>query len=239
MLSKDRFRSIVRRVLGVFVYRTPPRGTDLQSDIRVALKHFDPVVVFDVGANVGQSTAQYLAQFAKAQIHAFEPVAATANELKKRFGGHPRVVIAQTALGDCNGDAFMEIAEQSVASHISANGVGEKVGIVTLDDYCSAAKVDRIGFLKIDTEGNDLAVLQGAENCLRNQEVDMIQVEAGMSPDNERHVRFEDIKEFLENRGYRLFALYEQVREFPKKQQNLRRVNPVFISQRLMDANRG
>ena len=72
---------------------------------------------------------------------------------------------------------------------------------------------------------------------LSEQKVDLIQVEVGMNPRNDRHVPFESIKNFLESHNYFLFGIYEQVLEWPSKRPYLRRTNPVFISQRLIDTN--
>jgi hypothetical protein len=65
----------------------------------------------------------------------------------------------------------------------------------------------QIDFLKVDTEGYDLKVLEGAERLLRSGAVAFIQVEAGMNPHNVKHVPLEVLKMHLEGRGYTLFAL--------------------------------
>jgi hypothetical protein len=114
----------------------------------------------------------------------------------------------------------------------------EPVDIVTLDAFCVARGIDRISFLKVDTEGGDLDVLRGAERLLAEQRIDVVQVEAGMNPGNERHVPFETLKAYLESHHYHLYGIYEQVGEWPLGEPQLRRTNPVFISGRTIAANR-
>lgn len=219
---------------GLHLYRTPPRGTSFYSDIRVAFPTFNPRIIFDVGANIGQSTAEYLKAFPDAEIYAFEPSAAYFI-LKDQYARNARVHGEKIALSDRSGEAKFQTVKNSVISHISPEG-NEIVQTETLDAYCKYKGINHIDFLKIDTEGHDLAVLQGADSILSGQFVDMVQVEASMNPDNANHSRFEDLKLLLEGRGYRLFGLYEQAREFPTSQQYLRRTNPVFISKELCNA---
>jgi hypothetical protein len=107
----------------------------------------------------------------------------------------------------------------------------EEVALETIDRFCLREDIARIGLLKIDTEGHDLAVLHGAELLLARQAVDLIQVEAGWHPGNRRQVPAEDFRTFLEPRGYRLFGIYQQVGEWPTGQPHLRRADLVFVSE--------
>jgi hypothetical protein len=123
----------------------------------------------------------------------------------------------------------------------SPDGAGEtateRVKIDTLDGFCARQGVDLIAYLKIDTEGHDLAVLRGSEGMLTGQQIDIVEVEAGMNRNNCFHVPFEAFDRFLGDRGYFLFGIYDQVSEFPSNAPNLRRINALFISSRVIKAN--
>jgi hypothetical protein len=67
--------------------------------------------------------------------------------------------------------------------------------------------------LKIDVEGHDFEVLKGGIGLIEGHSIDFIQVEVGLNPKNCLHVRFEEVKTFLEQRNYYLFGLYELTRE--------------------------
>ena len=86
-----------------------------------------------------------------------------------------------------------------------------------------------------------MQVLIGAREMLERQAIDLIDVEVGMHPRNLRHVPFEEIKAFLQQRSYFVFGLYQQVSEWTEKKPQLRRVNAVFISETVITAytNRG
>lgn len=110
----------------------------------------------------------------------------------------------------------------------------EAVDIVTLDEFCASSRIERVSYLKIDTEGGDLEVLRGGERMLKGQRIDLVEVEAGMNAGNKRHVPFEALKGYLEARDYLLFAIYEQMHEWITGEPHLRRTNPAFVSRRMI-----
>lgn len=84
----------------------------------------------------------------------------------------------------------------------------------------------------------DFDVLRGSVNLLREQRIDFVEVEAGMHRDNTRHVPAEALKGYLEDCGYNLFGVYEQVQEWTLGEARLRRSNLVFLSRAIMAQNR-
>ena len=70
---------------------------------------------------------------------------------------------------------------------------------------------------------------------LDQQRVDFVQVEAGLNPQNELHVPFRASVAIWRPRGILLSALYEQMPDWLSGRINLRRANPVFISNRLVE----
>jgi FkbM family methyltransferase len=230
---------------GLCIFRVVPRGADIFRDLRIQLPKTPIKVIFDVGANVGQSSKEFLARFQPSRIYCFEPVQDTFRILQKQLSHDSRVKMCCLALGADRGKAemvhcgnpgsfFLRKADDAIGSMES-----EPVKIDTLDHFCSENGIGFIDFLKIDTEGSDLNVLRGAANFLKAQNVSFVQVEAGMNSHNSRHVPFEAFKVFLESKGYYLFGVYDQIREWPNKEPHLRRANLLFISERVIRANQG
>lgn len=203
---------------------TPKRGADLCVDLARILK---PVTIFDVGANIGQSAAKFRRRFPKASIHCFEPSAGSARRIRARRLGN--VKVHEIALGSSAGTGALVRGHDPAIFHIADEG-DETIAIDTIDAFCETHRIDRIDFLKIDTEGHDLEVLRGAAAMLGAWRIMAVQVEAGMNPENSFHISFETLKAFLEGYGYRLFGFYDQVNEWPTRQPHLRRANPLFIS---------
>jgi hypothetical protein len=105
----------------------------------------------------------------------------------------------------------------------------EEVAIERLDEFCGRNSIREIGFLKVDTEGYDLEVLKGATALFNQGRIGIVQLEAGMNPQNDLHVPLRDFMDFLEPRGYSLLGIYEQQNEWPTADPRLRRSNPLFI----------
>lgn len=246
MRIRRRIKRLARRLTGTPPPRTLPRGVDFARDMACALPRYRATVVFDVGANVGQSARLFLSKLPESHIYCFEPVSAAYRELRHAYEGNPRVECFQLAFGSAKNTGEMVLQGPSYMSYLrdqsqeSPQGEAptEPVSIDTVDAFCAARGIAHVSYLKIDTEGGDLDVLRGAASMLSGQRIDVVQVEAGMNPGNSRHVPFESLKSFLESHGYYLFGLYEQVNEWPTGEPHLRRTNPLFISRRTIEENR-
>lgn len=210
----------------------------LLSIINRSLPNAQFKLVFDVGANSGSSLKQFAAWWPEATIHSFEPISATFAELMNAAAMHPSAQCHQVALSNKCGTGTMT-KELSKMNRLVGNtwkkGAVEEVSLERGDDFCDRLNVERINFLKVDTEGNDLNVLVGFSRMLSDQRIDLLQVEAGLNPHNEAHVPLSKFIGYLEPFGYRLFYLADQILE--RKRPVLRRCNASFISEAAISKN--
>jgi hypothetical protein len=58
-----------------------------------------------------------------------------------------------------------------------ADIVEYEIEFIKIDNYCKHYNIKRINFLKIDAEGHELMVLKGANDLIKNNAIDMIQIE--------------------------------------------------------------
>ncbi|HEX6982213.1 MAG TPA: FkbM family methyltransferase [Balneolaceae bacterium] len=222
-----------------------PRGLDAFIDIKVALPDYQIETFFDVGANIGQSAIDYTSMFPSARIFSFEPVEETYRQLLDNTRKNKQVHCFKMALSSYQGEGKILAEGISLANHlieetegISGNGETpvEDVNISTLDEFCESKQIENISYLKVDTEGEDLNVLRGSSNMLTGQQIDFVELEAGMHPYNSHHVSFNNLKDYMEQYDYLLFGIYVQTKEFYNKKSHLRRTNPLFISRNLVEA---
>lgn len=245
MSFKRTVRTLLERLTGTSIIRGElPRGVDFTLDVARALPAYSVDVIFDVGANLGHCTDQYLVKCPDAQVHCFEPVSSTFHRLQEHHRGNERVHCHQVALGSAvaKGEMVLEgassmhfLSAETGGPPATANAKTEAVKITTLDEFCRSNAIDRVSYVKIDTEGADLEVLKGAQQLFSAQKIDFVEVEAGMNTGNDRHVPFETLKKHLEQQNFYLFGIYEQMNEWPKNQPHLRRTNPVFISHTMIE----
>jgi FkbM family methyltransferase len=231
-------------LLGIQIVFMPHRGVDLNQDIKFYLPNVSIDLIFDVGANIGQSVETYKAWFPKAKVHCFEPTKNTFEQLKANTKGGNNIQCHNLALGASNrtGDIVLNkdlsvmnvLAPESEAiGNIDVGTDRQEISVETLDSFCHSNNIAEISYLKIDTEGSDLEVLKGANRMLTKKKISIIEVETGMNPDNTYHVPFECVKSYLESAGYFLFGIYEQVYEWQLNQPQLRRANSVFIAKQV------
>jgi len=144
-----------------------------------------PFILFDVGANDGgylQSALPILGP--NVRTWSFEPQSACFQLLSQQFANDRRVVLRNLALSDRQETKtiFSDAPGDTSASfHRQACGPAqfETVPGTTLDEICQTESIDRIHFLKIDTEGHEMEVLRGAAGMLQQGLIHAIQFEFG------------------------------------------------------------
>lgn len=236
-------RRSIERLSGIHLLRYLPRGADLFHDVRITLPGYRFHTVLDVGANVGQSALEYVEALPEAQIHSFEPVATSFERLVRNTKDCPRVICHQLAVGAALGEVRMSVRQDDRMNRVLENGVvgalEELVPMTTVDTFLRTKDIERVSYLKVDTEGHDREVLRGADQALREQRIDLVELEAGMDPDNAFHVPFHELDALMTGHGYRLFGFYQQIHEWPRKAPQLRRANPVYLSRALVGTYEG
>lgn len=150
----------------------------------------DNCILFDVGANVGKYCQVLHRIFGEhSRIFAFEPSASAFEVLGKnttklrnielfRFGFGQKVEEV-TLFSDREASGLASIYKRKLDHFNIEMNVKETIQLYTLDKFCQEHKVERIDLLKLDVEGNEINVLKGAENILRQQRIKRIQFEFG------------------------------------------------------------
>ena len=87
----------------------------------------------------------------------------------------------------------------------SAINRSKQVATITLDEYAEAKGIENIDVLKIDTQGHEPEVLEGAKNCLGRATA--VHTEIMFWDMYDRHLQFRDIENLLAPHGFELFSL--------------------------------
>jgi FkbM family methyltransferase len=181
----------------------------------------DNLVVFDVGANAGIWTKALLThsgRFVKS-VHMFEPLSGNFGKIQQNksaglYGAHSeKLTINNMAVGDSEADLVIH-TDGDVSGYASAavqqtHMPGSTVELphtrtlpcTTLDAYTSRNGIDRINLLKIDVEGYEMAVLQGARDLFSRGAIDAVIYEFGTHQMGRREY-FKDFWEFFGDYGY-------------------------------------
>ena len=170
--------------------------------------------IVDVGANEGRMALLFARAFPEARVFAFEPVPSTFSILRARTSDIPRIRCFDVALGDHDGEVTIRLAERSGHNSLLNAVADPGPETVTLqvtrgDAWASANDVEDIDVLKIDTEGYDLAVLDGFERLIAAGKVQSVLVECEFDRVRpEPHTSFFELYHHLTPRGMGFTTLY-------------------------------
>lgn len=174
--------------------------------------------IFDVGANVGEWTRLVSDIIPESQVHSFEPSKHTFQILLKQNFNN-RISLNNIGLGEKNETKdFFIYADNSTLDSVFFRGINskdfkqntqtEKANFETLDSFCIKNNIKNISFLKIDTEGNELSVLKGAEQYIKKGRIGAIQFEYGGTYISAGTL-LKDVFEFFENKPYYIFKMMQ------------------------------
>jgi FkbM family methyltransferase len=212
-------KNLVNRFTGYWIYKSRhlPIGTDFRVDVTRKLDCGKIRTVFDVGANFGQTYRTFRRHFPDACIYCFEPVTDTFAVLKTTLADDANARGEQLAFGSAPEIRTIRVFPHaaglnSLRDHLmnSAHDARDEiVQVDTIDRYCAANGITNIDLLKIDTEGFEVPVLEGARGMLSRSGVSMILAEVGFDKHNDRNSPFSNLVDFLLTFDYRFFGLYE------------------------------
>ena len=176
--------------------------------------------IFDIGANEGQFGV-ILRDFGyRGKIISFEPLTQAREELLKISQKDSLWKVApQAAIGDENGEIEIHIAGNSESSsilemldsHIEAapnsKYIGnEKVPLRKLDTLApDFIEKDSVVFLKIDTQGYEEQVMNGAHDLMKN--IVGLQLEISLVPLYEGHSLIDEMLQNLKEKGFELWGV--------------------------------
>ena len=203
------------------------------------LQKFEIDLVLDVGANVGQFASELRQYGYTGRIVSFEPLSKAHGELMQASAGDLLWdVYPRCALGEYEGEVEINIAGNSESSSIlpmleshrsaapeSAYQGKEITSIKTLNAVAGQYLKDaRAAFLKIDTQGFEWQVLNGA--CEILPYIKGISVELSFMPLYEGQHLWREVVDRLEAEGFTLWTF--KTAFFDQSQGRMLQVDGVF-----------
>lgn len=183
------------------------------------MSHYGIDLLFDVGANIGQYGIMARTLNYKGRIVSFEPLNDAFEKLKKASMNDSQWTINHFALGDIATKNTINIAGNSGSSsilkmeskHVETLPESEYIGtqeieIKTLNTvFDSFYKQGNKVMLKIDTQGYEKNVLEGADQVL--DKITLIQLEMSLIPLYQDEILFTEMVQYMEGKGFTLIAL--------------------------------
>ena len=185
-------------------------------------------VVFDVGAHEGETIDLYLSHFNIEKIYSFEPSYFSFNKLKKVIDkiknkkNKTQIIIENIALGVESKDIKLKHMYESSSSTVKDLNIDSKyykkkktfllnyknqnlfseisVQQKNIDQYMLQKKIQKIDFLKIDTEGSEFEILSGAK--MRIKDIKLILFEHHYHDMIKKDYTFSDVHDLLKKNNF-------------------------------------
>jgi FkbM family methyltransferase len=174
----------------------------------------DPSLV-DIGAAKGDFTSSFLEVFPEVRALLFEPTRESVLLLQERFRENPQIKILGYAVGNTKRTAALHSYKQSENNSLlislvqNTESLEPGVKVETLDDcLAQAGMLSRVDIVKIDTQGTDLKVLQGAQKTIERYQP-FILAEAIFVPLYDGQDSYYGILDFMRQQEYRLAGIFE------------------------------
>ncbi len=178
-------------------------------------------VIFDIGACDGHTSRIFKQLFPQSRVYAFEPFPASFELLQKNAAALANVSAHQYALSNRIGykNFFVNrskatnslLPAQNTNSFIDDHVVFENeisVQTTTLDNFVSENNINTIDILKLDVQGGEKLVLEGASELLSKHVAKIIYSEIWFIEGYKGQPLYHDIAAYLHQFGYLPFGVY-------------------------------
>jgi FkbM family methyltransferase len=158
--------------------------SDIEAGFLTGLSLSEDGAVLDVGANLGLFSLLIGQRRPQQRIFAFEPNPSTFKALEENVArnGRRNIACCQIAVADYNGVVQFASREHARANASIAADQARESGTVqvaceTIDSFCRRQGIDRIAVLKVDVEGYETLVFNGASRVLAEVRPELIYFE--------------------------------------------------------------
>ena len=138
-------------------------------------KNINDLIIFDIGANIGQSIDRFRKYQKNAKIFSFEPDPSVYKLLEFKKNNDPNLFTYNIALSNKKKKSILYTQNNSGESSLlkmNTNKLNSNIPIKikcdTISRFCKKNKIKNIDILKIDTQGSEYNIIKGCGNFLKN-----------------------------------------------------------------------
>lgn len=212
------------------------------NDQKMIVGDVDEPVIFDVGAHFGQTSLRYNRLFNNCKIYSFEPFKDSFETLNETVKYQRNIETFNTALGNKVGEVDFHININSVTNSIlptakegpitwGTNALDTteiiKVASTTIDSFIDTKGIHKIDILKIDAQGTEYYIIEGAVKAIDQNKIKIISLEIITLPTYQNQKYLDEVLRLLRLNGFSLYNIYNlNYDSFGA----LRQIDAIFIS---------
>jgi FkbM family methyltransferase len=228
------FYNFIKKIFSLAGLSVGFKKNNLNFD-EIYKKYIRNPIIFDVGANEGQSIKRFNLIFNNCIIHSFEPIKKCFDRIVEDYPSK-QFIKNNYALSEKNiknkrffinkyspTSSFNRINKNYYQPNNEKNKTVKilKVKTETLDSYINLNKIKKIDILKIDTQGHELNVLKGAKNALKKSKINFIELEIIICDYYENKINLFELDIIMHRNNFILFNFQDfacdnnsQIRQF-------------------------
>lgn len=183
------------------------------------LKIENNYTIIDIGANVGLMTLQFSKLVPNGKVYSFEPTFYALERLKKNLSLNPglskNVEVINSFVSEKSSDNPEIVAfsswkvdgkrgDNDHPVHLGTPKGTDGVKSISLDDFTEQKKLNKIDFIKIDTDGHEYEVFKGAKKAIAKYRPRII-FEIGLYVMEEKSISFEFYFNYFKDLNYTLY----------------------------------
>jgi len=187
----------------------------IKTILKDILKKNKDLLFFDIGANIGDYSILLQQNFQNSRIYSFEPHPETFKILERNTSNFNNIECFNFGMSsipeslnlyeDKNlHSGLCSVYRDVFTKYESKDVLTFEIKLETIDLFSKNKFIPQINFLKIDTEGHEYKCLEGANEMIKNGNIDVIQFEFNHMNSISR-IFIKDFEELLEN--FSLFRL--------------------------------
>jgi FkbM family methyltransferase len=215
----------IQRVFGFFGLhvsrRTKGAAVDSSETEQFRLLGEDVTCIVEVGAADGRDSLMYAERYKNARVFAFEPLPESFRKLEDISHSNDRVIAVNQAVSNRVGKAVFNITTLADASSLLPPLVTGssfdrytvpagtiEVDVTSLDAFAAKNGIGQIDLLKMDAQGAEIQVLEGARELLKNNAIRMVYSEIDFTDLYVGGGRWYALASLLYDHGFKLHNFY-------------------------------
>jgi hypothetical protein len=173
--------------------------TAMREDPFTAMQHLligiKQPIIFDVGAHHGHISRHFRSLFPTSTVYSFEPFQDSFEQLKANTASDPGIKAFNFGLGDKNGTQSFNSNSSSATNSLLAT---DELGSLTWG----------IDILKLDVQGAEPLVMEGALSACRTGAIGLVYSEIIIQPTYKGQKRFDESLAAFYRNGFDLYNIY-------------------------------